>query len=611
MNIKDQIKLSSNVAVISGIFCTAVALLLLLNFWQLSKNDPLESTAMKVLIERLAQEPSNAELKQDIRQLDLLARKAYFNTQWQINTGSYLLLFGAIVFAIALRYYYTLKSKIEIPEQVVENELAARALSMKWLLATGAVILVSALAASYASVNYLDQFGKEEIVATEAPAEDAGIEVVEVGEEPVLVSGGAEAMPTDSLVAGTTEESGISAQEVVSATVAAAAPALPGAPQVMANHPAFRGPFGNGVSNHKNIPTDFDGPSGRNILWKTNLPVAGNSSPVIWGNRLFLSGGNAQKREVYCIDRNSGKILWTKSADNIQGSPASPPKTTEDTGLAAPSLATDGIRVYAIFGTGDVISFDMDGNRVWARNLGVPDNHYGFSSSLIAWKDKLYVQYDNNRGQKLVALDVATGNTVWETARTVKISWASPIMANVGGKYQVILAADPSVAGYDADTGKELWNAKGLMGEVGPSPAYSDGLVFVTQEYATLMAVNATNGQVVWKDDMYLSEVASPVAAKGMVFVATSYGVLAAFDTKTGEMLWEHDSGVGFYSSPVIAEDKIFLFDTDGKLQVFALAREMNLLAESDLGAGVHTTPAFAEGRMYVRAGNTLYCIGK
>jgi len=173
------------------------------------------------------------------------------------------------------------------------------------------------------------------------------------------------------------------------------------------------------------------------------------------------------------------------------------------------------------------------------------------------------------------------------------------------------MAAEPSGAGYDADTGKELWNAKGLMGEVGPSPAYSDGLVFVTQEYATLMAVNATNGQVVWKDDMYLSEVASPVAAKGMVFVATSYGVLAAFDAKTGDMLWEHDNGVGFYSSPVIAEDKIFLFDTDGKLQVFALAREMNLLAESELGAGVHTTPAFADGRMYVRAGNTLYCIGK
>lgn len=614
MNIKDQIKLSSNVAVISGIFCTAVALLLLLNFWQLSKNDPLESTAMKVLIERLAQEPSNAELKQDIRQLDLLARKAYFNTQWQINVGSYLLLFGAIVFAIALRYYYTLKSKIEIPEQVVENELAAKALSMKWLLAAGAFILVSALAASYASVNYLDQFGQEEIVAAEAPAQDTGIEVVEVGADPVLLSEGDGVTTTDSLATSTSAETGTASGEAATATVTAvpaAAPALPGASQIMSNYPSFRGPFANGVSNHKNIPVDFDGPSGKNILWKITVPLTGYNSPVIWGNKLFISGANAQKREVYCIDRNSGKILWSKTADNIQGSPATAPKTTEDTGLAAPSLATDGIRVYAIFGTGDVISFDMDGNRVWARNLGVPENHYGYSSSLITWKDKLYVQYDNNRGQKLVALDVVTGNTVWETARAVKISWASPIMANVGGKYQVIMAADPFVAGYDADTGKELWTARGLMGEVGPSPAYSDGLVFVTQEYATLMAVNATNGQVVWKDDMYLSEVASPVAAKGLVFVATSYGVLAAFDAKNGEMLWEHDSGVGFYSSPVVADDKLFLFDTDGKLQVFALAREMNLVAESNLGAKVTSTPAFADGRLYVRAGTTIYCIGK
>lgn len=614
MNIKDQIKLSSNVAVISGIFCTAVALLLLLNFWQLSKNDPLESNAMKVLIERLAQEPSNAELKQDIRQLDLLARKAYFNTQWQINVGSYLLLFGAIVFAIALRYYYTLKSKIEIPEQVVENELAAKALSMKWLLAAGAFILVSALAASYASVNYLDRFGQEEIVAAEAPAQDTGIEVVEVGADPVVLSEGEGVTTTDSLATSTSAETGTASGEAATATVTAvpaAAPALPGASQIMSNYPSFRGPFANGVSNHKNIPVDFDGPSGKNILWKTTVPLTGYNSPVIWGNKLFISGANAQKREVYCIDRNSGKILWSKTADNIQGSPATAPKTTEDTGLAAPSLATDGIRVYAIFGTGDVISFDMDGNRKWARNLGVPENHYGYSSSLIAWKDKLYVQYDNNRGQKLVALDVVTGNTVWETARAVKISWASPIMANVGGKYQVIMAADPFVAGYDVDTGKELWTARGLMGEVGPSPAYSDGLVFVTQEYATLMAVNATNGQVVWKDDMYLSEVASPVAAKGLVFVATSYGVLAAFDAKNGEMLWEHDSGVGFYSSPVIADDKLFLFDTDGKLQVFALAREMNLVAESELGDKVTSTPAFADGRMYVRAGTTLYCIGK
>lgn len=611
MDTKDQIKLSSNVAVMSGIFCLAVALLLLLNYWQMSKSDPLESESMKVLIERLAQEPANAELKQDIRHLDLLARKAYFNSQWQVKTGSYLLLFGGIVFAVALRIYYSLKARIEVPEQIVENELAARALSQKWLLAGGIFVLILALAASWATVDHLKLYATEPVAEVSGAAAEPGIEVVEVGEQPVVTSA-PETTVTEAVEGQASPVVTETPQLAPAATAAApATPSLPDAAQIRANYPGFRGPFGNGVSGHKNIPVDFDGPSGKNILWKINVPLQGYNSPVIWGNRLFVTGASAQKREIYCFDRNTGKMLWSKAADNIQGSPATPPKTTEDTGLAAPSVAVDGIRVYAIFGTGDVISFDMDGNRIWARNLGVPDNHYGHSSSLIAWKDKLYVQYDTNRGQRLLALNVATGETVWETPRTVKVSWASPILANVSGKYQVILASDPGVAAYDAETGKELWMTKGLMGEVGPSPAFGEGLVFATQEYATLMAINPANGQIVWQDDEYLSEVSSPVAAGGLVFVATSYGVLACFDAKTGEKLWEHDEGVGYYSSPVVVNNQLFLFDLEGRLQVFALEREMKIVAESKLGAKITSTPAFADGRMYVRAGSVIYCIGK
>jgi outer membrane protein assembly factor BamB len=617
MNTTDKLKLSSNIAAIAGIFCLAVSLLLLLNYWQLTKNDPLESEVMKVLIERLQKEPGNNELKQDIRHLDLLARKAYFNSQWQVKTGSYLLLFGAIVFALALRSYYSLKSKIEIPEKIVENELKARALSQKWLMTGGFAVMLIALVASYATVDRLKMFSVDEAQVAEAPAVEPGIEVIEVGTEPQVVQTAeepGEATPQDvqqaggsSAAASTSPETGA---QSTAPTTAPAAASLPDAAAVRANYPSFRGPFSNGVSQHKNIPVDFDGASGKNIRWKVALPLSGYNSPVIWGNRLFVSGANPQKREVYCLDRNSGAILWSKAVDNVPGSPAAAPKTTEDTGLAAPTLYTDGIRVYAIFGTGDVIAFDMEGNRVWARNLGVPDNHYGHSSSLIGWRDKLYVQYDTNRGQRLLALNVANGETVWETARSVKISWASPIMANIGGKYQVILASDPSVAGYDADTGKELWSAKGLMGEVGPSPAYGDGLVFATQEYATLMAINPANGQVVWQDDEYLSEVSSPVAFNGMVFLSTTYGVLVCYDAKTGEKLWENDEGPGYYSSPVIADNKLFLFDLDGKLRVFAAEREKKLLAEANLGTKITSTPAFSDGRMYVRAGTTLYCIG-
>ncbi|NLX28133.1 MAG: PQQ-binding-like beta-propeller repeat protein [Bacteroidales bacterium] len=612
MNIRNRLELSRNAAMVSGIFCVAVALLLLLNYWQVSRYDPLESKAMEVLVQRLAENPDDDALKNDIRNLDLLARKAYFNSRWQVTTGSYLLLFGAVVFALALRVYHSLKSKIELPDQKQENELASRLLAQRWVILSGAGLLALALVASLASVDHLKSFGTGDSSpeGEASVAADPGIEVIEVGEEPVLVTAdtsgvnGADTTQVAVLPGAAEGTPGTGDSSAVKEIV------FPDAGQLRANHPSFRGPMANGVSGRSNIPLDFDGPSGKNILWKVAVPLPGTNSPVMWGDRLFITGANAQKREVYCFDRYGGKLLWTAPADKIEGSPATPPRTTEDTGLAAPSVTTDGIHVYAIFGTGDILALDYSGKRVWARNLGVPDNHYGHSSSLVAWKNKVYVQYDTNKAKKLIALDALTGKTVWETTRNVKISWASPILANIGGRMQVVLAADPLLAGYDAETGKELWHASALAGEVGPSPAYGEGLVFGVNEYASLAAVNPSNGQVVWKDDEYLSEVASPVVANGLLFIATSYGVLACYDAKNGEKLWEADGGVGYYSSPVIADGKLFLFNTDGLLQVFALEREMNLLAEAHLGTKVYTTPAFANNRMFVRAGGNIYCIG-
>lgn len=612
MNIRNRLELSRNAAMVSGIFCVAVALLLLLNYWQVSRYDPLESKAMEVLVQRLAENPDDDALKNDIRNLDLLARKAYFNSRWQVTTGSYLLLFGAVVFALALRVYHSLKSKIELPDQKQENELASRILAQRWVILSGAGLLALALVASLASVDHLKSFGTGDSSpeGEASVAADPGIEVIEVGEEPVLVTAdtsgvnGADTTQVAVLPGAAEGTPGTGDSSAVKEIV------FPDAGQLRANHPSFRGPMANGVSGRSNIPLDFDGPSGKNILWKVAVPLPGTNSPVIWGDRLFVTGANAQKREVYCFDRYGGKLLWTAPADKVEGSPATPPRTTEDTGLAAPSVTTDGIHVYAIFGTGDILALDYSGKRVWARNLGVPDNHYGHSSSLVAWKNKVYVQYDTNKAKKLIALDALTGKTVWETTRNVKISWASPILANIGGRMQVVLAADPLLAGYDAETGKELWHASALAGEVGPSPAYGEGLVFGVNEYASLAAVNPSNGQVVWKDDEYLSEVASPVVANGLLFIATSYGVLVCYDAKNGEKLWEADGGVGYYSSPVIADGKLFLFNTDGLLQVFALEREMNLLAEAHLGTKVYTTPAFANNRMFVRAGGNIYCIG-
>jgi len=293
------------------------------------------------------------------------------------------------------------------------------------------------------------------------------------------------------------------------------------------------------------------------------------------------------------------------------GSPATAPKTTDDTGLAAPSISTDGNLVVALFGTGDILTCDFTGNRVWAKNLGVPANHYGHSSSLIYWKGKVIVQYDTNKGCKLMALDMATGNSVWETPRTSHISWASPILAEVGGKMQVITSAEPTVSGYDVETGKELWKNDCMMGEVGPSPAFGSGLVFATNEYATLAAIDPTNGSKIWDSNEYMPEVASPVVADGLLFVATSYGMLACYDAKTGTKNWENDFGEGFYSSPVIADGKLFATDMKGVVHIMKVAAQAEKIADIATGEKVMSTLAFSDGCVYIRGVENLYCIGK
>ena len=604
MNQEDKLKISFNVAVVAGIFSVAIALLLLLNFWQISKTDPLESTVLKALVERLKQEPNNEELKVEIRNFDLLARKAFFNTQWQIKTGGTLLVAGAVIFILALRIYFSLKSRITEPVARNENDFTHRLLSQRWIIILGIVIMIFGVGSSYITADHLDKYAVNESLAEQKTDVKSNIETIEVGTNPQVIQPDSAAKVAEGEALASTE---VTAVEIAAAPVA---PTFPGKDAVRGNFPAFRGPFGNGVSFHKNIPLSWDVASGKNILWKVPVPKHGFNSPVIWENRVFLAGGDEKSREVYCFDRNSGKTLWSKTVDNIPGSPGTVPKVTEDTGLSASTLTTDGNMVYAIFANGDIICFDMEGKRIWARNMGIPDNHYGHSSSLIMWKDKIFVQFDTNKSHKLYALNHLDGTTKWETERKVKVSWASPILSEINGKYQVILSSDPLVAGYDVDSGKELWQVSCLGGEVGSSPAFGSGLVFAANEYSKLVAIDPGKGAIVWENDEYLPEVASPVAANGLLFVATSYGVLVCYDAKTGNKYWEKEEGPGFYSSPVITDNKLVTIDTDGKVRIYEVSKEEKLLGESIMGEKLTTTPAFSEGRIYIRTPKFLYCIG-
>lgn len=618
----DKLKLSQNIALIAGVFCTVVAMLLLLNFWQISKSDPIESKALVALVERLKQDANNEELKVEIRNFDLLARKAYFNSQWQVKSGAYLLLFGAIILAFALRVYYSAKAKIEEPDEKLENEIASRILAQKGIVIVGTVVLVCALLASFATVNHLNYYDVQtEVVETETTPEAEGIEVIEIGEVPQKVqaeeagSDVAEIIVEESDITEDKVLEGVQKESVPEKVIKEKLVAKPSSGITLAdlqkNHNSFRGPLGQGVVSHKNIPLKWDGAAGTNILWKAPIPKHGYNSPVIWGNKIFVAGGDKVSREVYCYNSSDGKLLWIGIADNITGSPSALPKVTEDTGFSAPTLTTDGKAVFAIFANGDVIAFDMSGKRVWAKNLGAPDNHYGHSSSLITWANKLLIQYDTNKGGKVLALDVASGETIWGTTRKSKISWASPVLAEVNGKYQLILTADPIVAGYDVETGEELWTTDCMMGEVGPSVGFSDGVVFAGNEYARLVAINPKDGSIIWENDEYLPEASSPLANNGLLIIATSYGVLVCYDAKTGEQYWEHDVGTTLYSSPIVADGKLFMMDNDGMMRVYEFSKEMKLISENNLGEIAGTTPAFSDGRIYIRGDKNLYCIGK
>lgn len=605
-----KIKLARQVAIIAGGFALLLAVLLIANFIQTKLNNPIENKTIPALVKRLNENPSDEALKAEIRAFDLMARKAYFTSQWQLRTGAYLMFLGLIISVLAVRYILAAKSKLNEIDPANEAKGLDKLVAQKWMIYFGSGLVVIAVVSGFLASNSLNEYNVDEngLASNEQPA--AQVSSTPNTEQAPAPS---EQATKEAPVAVTESATTTTAQPAATETHAEAKPAaLPTTAQLKANYPFFRGPFGDGVAFQKNTPTDWNGAGGKNIVWKVKVPKSGFSSPIIWGDKLFVTGADAQARMVYCYDKNSGKLLWEAAADNIQGSPSAMPKVTADTGLAAPTMATDGNAVFAIFATGDVLALDMSGKRLWARNIGVPDNHYGHGSSLIVYKDKLLIQIDTNRAGKLLALDTETGNTAWETLRNSKISWSSPILVNTGSRTELILTTNPNVNGYDPQTGKELWNIACLSGEVGPSAGYADGMVFAANEYAKLVGIKFNGGtpEIAWEADEFLPEVSSPLAVNGMLYVATSYGVLACYDAKSGEKLWSQEYGGSFYASPVYADGKVYITDMTGKTYIVKTTRDYQLVGTPEIGEKAVCSPIFQDGKVYLRGMNNLYCIG-
>jgi len=383
---------------------------------------------------------------------------------------------------------------------------------------------------------------------------------------------------------------------------------------ILRNWTNFRGPVASGHAAHANPPLNWSAKEGKNILWKTKVPKPGMNSPVIWGSRLFLTGADESSRQIFCFETDTGKLLWQHEADGIPGSPPKDklPDVMETSGLAAPTAVTNGRYVAAIFATGDLVCVNMEGKRIWSKNLGVPDNHYGHSSSLISHRNILFVQYDQNKGSQLLAFDLSSGNSVWRVKRGV-ISWSSPVLIDNNGRMELVLTNGKAVDSYDPRTGKLLWHVVCLNGEVASSAAYADGIVYVANEYATASAIDVGNHgsgpKILWQWDEALPDATSPVANEDFLILPTGFGVVSCLDVKKGKLLWEHEFDDGFYSSPILVNDRVYIIDIKGRMQIFKMDDEFELLGTSTIGEDAYATPAFVGDRIYIRGVTHLFCI--
>ncbi len=594
------------VALAAAVFSIVVAALMWYDYSQRRLTDPFQDETYQALKAALAVQPDNEQLKHHIRVVDLRLRQQYFRQRTFAATGAVLLLSGVAVFLACLRLALRLRRKLPMPSppELLADEESPAMLWGRWAVAgLGLVLIAGALGLSFTLLK-----------STPLPT--------------ALLPTEGHRLPTAG-PAGQTEQGTSSRQSLPQDAVATKLPdqlgdtSLPLWPEAARYWPRFRGPGGLGVSVYTTLPVSWNAETGENILWKSPVPLPGVNSPIVWEKRVFVTGADEKRRQVYCFDADSGQLLWSADVPGTPESTARVPKVMPDTGFAAPTAATDGQRVYAIFANGDLAAFDMQGKLVWNLSLGIPDNSYGHASSLELYKGLLIVQFDQGTAKegksRLYGLETTTGKIVWQTAREVPNSWSSPIVVRAAGRDQLITCADPWVISYNPANGQEIWRAKVLKQDVGPSPTLADGLIYVANQYPYLSAIkpdgagDVTTSHVVFTAEDGLPDTCSPLATKQFVFLLTSDGLLTCYDAKTGEKLWEHDfDGLPFSSSPGLAGKLVYLVSKEGKSFVVEPTREgCKIVAEGNLGEECVTSPAFQDGRIYLRGQKHLFCIAE
>jgi outer membrane protein assembly factor BamB len=427
------------------------------------------------------------------------------------------------------------------------------------------------------------------------------------------------------------------------AIVASAVPAVLGAAE---NWPQWRGPGGQGVSAEAALPTDWA--PDRNIAWKTELPGSGHSSPIVWGDRLFVTaviegeaipgqkpvthllGGKewvhpdsvaADRKhtfKVIAVDANSGKVLWDRTAYDGPVFDARHRRSS----FAGPTPVTDGTTVFAYFGPEGLYAYDLSGALLWKVVEQFPTLGLGTGTSPVLFRDLVIIQRDEDTGANslIVAYDKKTGREIWKTKRDVEISWGTPVLVEAGGRTELVTNGNERIITYDPATGKELWRTKGVESNAIHTPLVGHGLVIVTAGYPVkrVLAIRPGNvpddQRIAWEYLKGTGYVLSNMLYQDYLYLLTDNGIVTCLDPKTGQVRYEGGRvpvPARFMGSPVAFAGFVAMTSEDGDTYMLKAGPEHQIVRTNSVDEPVFSSPAIANGRIYIRGAKHLFAIGK
>jgi len=433
--------------------------------------------------------------------------------------------------------------------------------------------------------------------------------------------------------------------------------AAPRAPKPGVDWPQFRGIDASGIAEGFSLPTTWDAKRGTNVIWKTSIPGLGLSSPVVWGDEIFVTTAISGKVDaslkiglygditsvqddtrhewrLYALDKKTGTVKWQRTV--YEGVPKVKRHTKNS--HANSTLATDGERLIAFFGSEGLYAYDLKGQQLWKKDLGVldagfymaPEAQWETGSSPVIHDGRVIVQADVQKNSFVATFDAKDGREVWRVARNDVPTWSTPTIHRVGSQTQILVNGMRHVGAYDFETGKEIWKLSGGGDIPVPTPVASDGFVYITnahgsdspvyaiRETATgdvsLKGSETSNAGVVWTAPRSGGYMCTPLVYKGLVYIVRFNGVLNVFDAKTGDKKYEArlaGATSAFTSSPVANDGKVYISSEDGQVFVIAAGPTYHVIAMNEMSTPILATPAISDGRLFLRTGDQIMAIGQ